>query len=106
MVAEEMKINIVYINSLGKIGNKNAQYGDYEFDLIDMIDLKQFDGIIFDGEGYNVEGMADKVIRKLREAICPVISISTHVDGFYNIEFNDTGGIRTLIEHFIDHHHF
>ncbi|WP_295085255.1 GGDEF domain-containing protein [Ruminococcus sp.] len=105
-IAEDMKINIVYINSLGKIGNKNAQYGDYEFDLIEMIDLNQFDGIIFDGEGYNVEGMADKVIRKLREAICPVISISTHVEGFYNIEFNDTGGIRTLIEHFIDHHHF
>ena len=106
IAAEELKINIVYINSLGKIGNKNAQYGDYEFDLIDMIDLRQFDGIIFDGEGYNVEGMAEKVIHKLREATCPVISISSHVDGFYNIEFNDTGGIRMMIEHFIDHHHF
>ena len=106
IAAEELKINIVYINSLGKIGDKNAQYGDYEFDLIDMIDLRQFDGIIFDGEGYNVEGMAEKVIRKLREATCPVISISTIVDGFYNIEFDDTGGIRTLIEHFLDHHHF
>ena len=105
-VAEELKFNIVYINSLGKIGNKNAQYGDYEFDLIDLIDLDQFDGIIFDGEGYNVEGMADKVIRKLREAKCPVVSISTNVEGFHNIDFDDAGGLRTLIEHFLDHHHF
>ena len=28
-VAEEMGINMVYFNFLGKIGNKNAQYGDY-----------------------------------------------------------------------------
>lgn len=104
--AEELNVNLVYINSLGKIGNKNAQYGDYEFDLINFIDLDQFDGIIFDGEGYNVDGMADKVIDKLKGANCPVISISSHVDGFYNINFDDAGGIATLIEHFLDHHHF
>ena len=104
-VAEELKINIVYINSLGKIGNKNAQYGDHEFDLIDFLDLSQFDGIIFDGEGYNVEGMADKIILKLREAKCPIVSISTHVNGFYNVEFDYASGVRILVEHFLDHHH-
>lgn len=104
--AEELGVNLVYINSLGKIGNKNAQYGDYEFDLIEYIDLDAFDGIIFDGEGYNVEGMADKVIARLRNANCPVVSISSHVEDFYNIDFDDTAGLRTLIEHFLDFHHF
>ena len=104
-VAQELNINIIYINSLGKIGDKNALYGDYEFDLIDLIDLSQFDGIIFDGEGYNVEGMADKIILKLREAKCPIVSISTPVNGFYNIQFNDAKGVCTLVEHFLDHHH-
>lgn len=105
-VAEELGVNIVFFNSLGKIGNKNAQYGDYEFDLIDYIDLSPFDGIVFDGEGYTVEGMADKVIEKLRGASCPIISISTHVDGFYNIDFDDSAGTATLTEHFIDVHGF
>lgn len=105
-VAEELGVNLVYVNSLGKIGNKNAQYGDYEFDLIDYIDLDAFDGIVFDGEGYNVEGMADKVVTKLKKAKCPVISISSQVDGFYNIDFDDCAGLRMLIEHFLDHHHF
>lgn len=104
-VAEEFNVNLVYIHSLGKIGNKNAQYGDYEFDLIEYIDLDQFDGIIFDGEGYNVDGMAEKVIQKLRGAKCPVISMSSHVDGFYNIDFDESQGIRTLIEHMINVHH-
>ncbi|WP_024859580.1 diguanylate cyclase domain-containing protein [Ruminococcus flavefaciens] len=104
--AEELNVNLVYINSLGKIGGKNAQYGDYEFDLIEFIDLDQFDGIIFDGEGYNIDGIAEKVIHKLRGAKCPVISMSSHVDGFYNIDFDDSGGICMLIEHMLDYHHY
>ena len=46
--AKEIGINLVYINFLGKIGDKNAEYGEYELDLIEYIDLDQFDGIIFD----------------------------------------------------------
>lgn len=104
--AEELGVNLVYINFLGNIGNKNIQYGLYECDLLDYIDLSQFDGIVYDGEGYNVEGMADKVIRALKKAACPIISISSHVDGFYNLHFDDAAGQRVLIEHFLDHHHF
>ena len=106
MAAKEFGVNIVYFNSLGKIGNKNAQYGDYEFDFLDYINLDAFDGVIFDGEGYNVDTMAQTVIGKLRHAKCPVVSISSHVDGFYNIEFDDAGGLKMLIEHFINVHHF
>lgn len=106
IAAEELGLNLVFFNSLGKIGNKDAQYGDYEFDLIESVGLEQFDGIVFDGEGYNVNGMAEKVIAKLRTAACPVVSISSHVDGFYNIEFDDAAGIKTITEHFIDVHKF
>ena len=104
--AEKYKVNLVYFNSLGNIGEKYAQYGEYEFDIIKYIDLDPFDGIIFDGEGYNVEGMADKIIEKLREAKCPVVSISSYVDGFYNIKYDDAEGMRWMIEHFIKKHHF
>lgn len=104
--AKELGVNLVYINFLGNIGNKNIQYGLYEFDLLDYIDLSQFDGIIYDGEGYNVEGMAEKVICALKNATCPIVSISNHVDGFYNLVFDDAYGQRMLIEHFLDFHHF
>lgn len=101
-VAKELGVNIVFFNSLGKVG----KYGDYEFELLNDLNLDSFDGIVFDGEGYNVEGMGDKVANKLREAKCPIISISTYVEGFYNICFDDMAGIRILVEHFIDVHHF
>ena len=104
--ADELGVDLVYFNSMGKIGEINAQYGDYEFDLIEDIDLSGFDGIVYDGEGYNVEGMADKVIRKLRHASCPVISISNKVEGFYNIDFDDAGAMELMVRHFLDVHHF
>jgi diguanylate cyclase (GGDEF)-like protein len=102
--AKKINANIVYFNSLGKIGEKTLEFSEGEYDLIDYIDLEQFDGIIYDGEGYNVEGAEEKIIKKLRTAKCPVISISTYVDGFYNIEFEDASGMRRLVEHFIDVH--
>lgn len=106
VAAEELGVNLVYINFLGTIGNINVQYGLYEFDLLDYIDLSQFDGIIYDGEGYNVEGMAEKVIAALRKATCPIVSISNFVDGFHNLYFDDAVGQRMLAEHFLDHHKF
>ena len=102
--AKKRGMNIVYFNSLGRIGEKNTEFGECELDIIDHIDLDEFDGIIYDGEGYNVESMAEKVINKLREAKCPVVSISCHVDGFHNIDFEDASGIRKLVEHFTDVH--
>ena len=106
IVAEELNVDLYYFNSLGKIGNINALYIDYEVDLLDHIDLSQFDGIVFDGDGYDIKGMADKIIRKLRVSGRPVVSISSHIEGFYNFIFDDTAGLRLVIEHFLDHHGF
>ena len=50
--------------------------------------------------------MATTVVNKLRKTKRPVVSISSHIDGFYNIDFDDAGGMKLMIEHFIDHHHF
>ncbi|WP_455529272.1 substrate-binding and GGDEF domain-containing protein [Ruminococcus sp.] len=104
IAAKKRGMNIVYFNSLGRIGEKNTEFSECELDIIDHVDLDVFDGIIYDGEGYNVESMAEKVINKLRGAKCPVVSISGHVDGFYNIDFEDASGMRKLVEHFTDVH--
>ena len=106
IAAEEFDIDLIYFNSFGKLRNITSVDEDQETGFLDYVNLDQFDGIIFDGEGYNIEGMAEKVERKLRTAKCPVISISSHVEGFYNIEFDDAGGLRGMVEHLIDHHHF
>ncbi len=106
IAADELDIDLVIFNAYGKLRSINTVEPDNESGLIDYVDLDQFDGIVFDGEGYMVNGLNDKVERKLHAAKCPVVSISSHIDGFYNIEFDDEGGLRQMVEHFIDHHHF
>ncbi len=106
IAADELDIDLVLFNAYGKLRSINSVEPDNESGLIDYVDLDQFDGVVFDGEGYLVNGLTDKVERKLHAAKCPVVSISSHIDGFYNIEFDDEGGLRQMVEHFIDHHHF
>ncbi len=106
VAAEEYDVDLVIFNTYGKLGTTNGFTEDYESEILDYFDLDQFDGIVFDAEGYNVDGMSETIERKLRALKCPVISISSFIEGFYNIRFDDSGGLRKMVEHFIDHHHF
>lgn len=106
LAAEELGLDLVIFNTYGRIGTRNGFTEDYETEILDYFDLDQFDGIVFDGEGYSVDGMSESIERKLHSVKCPVISISSHIDGFYNIDFDDAGGLRRMVEHFVDHHHF
>lgn len=106
IAADELDIDLVLFNAYGKLRNEKTLAADNESGLFDYVDFDQFDGAVFDGEGYLVNGLTDKVERKLHAAKIPVVSISSHIDGFYNIEFDDEGGLRQMVEHFIDHHHF
>ncbi|MCR5122128.1 MAG: GGDEF domain-containing protein [Ruminococcus sp.] len=104
--ADMLGVNIVYFNSLGKIGDRDPIYGDHEADIIDFIDLSPYCGVVFDGEGYTIESIKTSIIKKLKNSGLPVVSISSYIEGFYNIEFDDAEGIATLTKHFLDHHHF
>ena len=104
--AEELGVNLVYLHSLGKIGNKNPTYGLHEADIFNYVDLSCYSGIIFDGEGYTMDNVRDDIIRRLHSCNVPVVSISSYVEGFYNVDFNDAEGIAILTKHFLDVHHF
>ena len=106
IAAEEFNVDVYLFNSLGSMGKMTAGYVDYETEFLEYLDLSPFDGIIYDGESFEVDGISDKLIRKLSTAKCAVISISSIVDGFYNLVFDDVKGIRMITEHFIEHHHF
>ncbi len=110
IVAEELDVDLVFFNTYGKIGTRNGFTEDYETRILDYFDLNQFDGIVFDGEGYNIDGMAEKIERRLRRVKCPVVAISSYTEGscedFYKIRFDDAGGLRMMVEHFLDDHHF
>ena len=91
--AEEAGVNIVYFHSVGEVDSSNPQYAHNEHAFLDNIDLDQFDGIVFDGEGYTVTGYSEAVIKRLRRAKCPIVSISGIIDGFININFQGVTGV-------------
>ena len=85
----------------------NALFGAIEMHVIDIPDIKRFDGIIILPDTYGIEGMAEYVVDYLhREANCPVVSIRVAIDGCYNVIGDDYNSQVKMIEHFITEHHF
>lgn len=78
-----------------------------ERSVIQIPDLSMFDGIVIIPDTHEVVGMAEALIRKIHEeATCPVVSIRTKVDGFYNVMYDDYNATIDMVEHFIQDHHF
>ncbi|MBQ8965687.1 GGDEF domain-containing protein [Ruminococcus sp.] len=105
ITAERLGYNVVFFNFLGVIGGKHRDYGDYEYKLIDVIPYGEFAGIIFDEESFTVESTLEKLVAKIKEqAKCPVISVSSLMEDFYNICFDDSSGIEKIVQHLFEVH--
>ncbi|SDA18233.1 diguanylate cyclase (GGDEF) domain-containing protein [Ruminococcus sp. YE71] len=104
--AKEQGLNLVYFGFLGMIGEKDSGYGTEEHHLLDLVDLDKFKGVIIDLEGFKVQGMAERIVEKVRTAKCPVVSVSRYYEGLHNIVFDDREGIGGMIRHFTDVHRF
>jgi len=105
--AIEKGYNVVFYNFYGIVGSKHTDYSDYEYKLVDVIPFSQFSGIIFDEESIAIEGLVDTLVAKIKEkATCPVVSVSSFMEGFYNLCFDDDAGIDLIVRHLYDHHGF
>lgn len=103
--ATELGYNVVYFNFMGAIEGVQHNYGDYEYKLIDVIPYSQFDGIIFDEEAFTIAGMVDRLVRNIKtKASCPVVSVSSFMEGLYNVVYDDSSGIKQMAEHLYNVH--
>ena len=103
--ATDQGYNAVFYNFYGVVGSKHSDYADYEYKIIDVIPFEKFSGIIFDEESITIEGLVDKLVAKIKEkATCPVVSVSSYMEGFYNLCFDDDAGIDIVVDHLYDHH--
>ena len=85
----------------------NALFGAIEMHVVDIPDIKRFDGIIIAPDTYGIEGMAEYIIDYFkREANCPVVSVRAFTPGVYNVIGDDYNSQVEMIEHFIHEHHF
>lgn len=85
----------------------NAMYCEIEKKIINLPDLKNYDGIIVCPDTYAIDGMAEELSDKIaRDADCPVISVRVSDDKFYSIELSDYQAMYNMVEHFIEVHNF
>ncbi|WP_295152425.1 GGDEF domain-containing protein [uncultured Ruminococcus sp.] len=105
LTAAELGYNVMFFNFLGIISGRHKEYGEYEYKLIDVIPYDQFAGIIFDEESFSFPDMVERLVAAIKKkADCPVISISSMMEDFYNILIDDSKGIELIVRHLYEHH--
>lgn len=103
--AAEKDFNLAVFSSF--IGfETNEEYLKGESNIINLPPYELFDGVIVVPDTFREEGMRDSLMKKLREeCTCPVVSIRSCVDGFYNVNVNNETAIEEVIKHMIEFHH-
>lgn len=84
--------------------SKDALHNTGEYNIYNLPDLKEFDGIILDGS--NIVDIRQKrnIVEKLRKCEVPVVSLDWFVDGFYYVGADNRRPIRELMEHLYQVH--
>ena len=96
-------INLYIFNSSGGwSGDKDYDAGEYN--IYNLPDLTQFDGIIVDLNNISDEKIAGRVIERVRKSGVPAISIGNKIDGFYYAGIDNRKVMRELIEHLYEAH--
>lgn len=70
-----------------------------EYNIYTLPDLSEFDGIILDCTNISDRNCLDKLIRKIRKANKPTVSISNYIEGFYYTGIDNKKPIADMIEH-------
>ena len=99
----EEKINLYIFNSSGGwSGDKDYDAGEYN--IYNLPDLKQFDGIIVDLNNISSQKVIDNVIRLVKESGAPAISIGNKIDGFYYAGIDNRQVMQKMMEHLYEKH--
>lgn len=97
--------SVVFTNSGVYGGNVFYAYG--EKNIINLPNLKDFDGIVIAGDTLGVEGMYEELAELIeREAECPVVCIRQKDERFYNVLVDNYRAMSDMVEHFITEHGF
>lgn len=72
--------------------------------IFNLPDLTTFDGAIIFVPGLNFTNMIENIIKRLREANIPTVSICMKNDGFYYLDVDNYSGMKDLCDHLFKVH--
>lgn len=85
--------------------SKGKDYNVGEFNIYNLPDFKDFDGIILDLDNNRHKEVGLNLIEAVRASGKPAISISNDIDGFFFVGIDNYVAMKDMIAHLYEEHH-
>lgn len=97
------KVNLYIFNSFGN-WNTDQEYINGEYNIFNLPELSDFDGIILDLNNISSEKELAEVIDRVKQSGKPVVSIANEIENFYFAGIDNAAAMRKIISHLYEHH--
>lgn len=84
--------------------SKDDFHNQGEYNIFNLPDLKEFDGIILDCNNIVDKSVLEYVIELIRKSGVPAVSIARDIDGFYYAGIDNVKTINEMMEHMYNVH--
>jgi len=81
------------------------KYENGEYNIYDLPDFKQYDGVIANLETIHDVKIREGLVDRIRRAGVPCVSMLVKIDGAFNILLENRSGIYAIVEHLVEKHH-
>ena len=98
------EVNLYIFNSSSE-WSMDEDYNIGEYNIYNLPDFKEFDGIVVDLNNIRKEEIRNQVIAAVRKSKKPAVSINNDVEGFYYVGINNYVAMQEIIQHLYEEHH-
>lgn len=99
----EEEVNLYIFNSSGD-WSMDEDYNIGEYNIYNLPDFKDFDGIIMDLNNIRYADVRSKVIEAVKESGKPAISIANKIDDFYYVGIDNYAAMQAMVNHLYEAH--
>lgn len=99
----KLDVNLYFFNSFGNY-SMDEKYNIGEYNIWNLPDFTQFDGILFEFSNVEREDIKEKMIAKIQESNVPTVSLVEKVEGCYYAGIDNYAAMAQMMEHVITEH--
>ena len=100
---QNLDVEIDIFQSFGNF-NLDDKHNIGEYNIIELPDLKKYDGIILEITNTIMKDQYDRIVRKVIESDVPAVSLLEAIPGLYSAVIDNYGSMREIVEHLIVRH--
>ena len=97
------EVNLYIFNSTGN-WNRDAGYNRAEYNIFNLPDLSEFDGILLELNNISSPAVLAEVIHKAKQSHLPVVSIANELEDFYYVGIDNYSAMKQVITHMHEVH--